>query len=68
MNRRDLGDLSLLLNKLMRCAPCNGGACVGSQNCEFGEDGNYGESCAIEDVLSSMYVYTENPERTTIYD
>lgn len=35
--------------------------CVGYQNCEFGEDGCYGESCAIEDCMSAIsYYYHEN--------
>lgn len=49
-----------LLDKLMQCAPCHGGQCLGHQNCVFGENGCYGESCAIEDVLDGIqYVLTD---------
>lgn len=46
--------LSLLFDLLDRLlneeAPCKGGQCKGHLNCEFGENGFGGETCAIEDV------------------
>lgn len=57
MNENDLNNLYSLLDALIKCAPCNGGACVGYQNCEFGENGCYGESCAIQDVISASEIY-----------
>lgn len=55
MEKKELDKLSDMLDDLMKIAPCKGCACVGHQNCEFGENGCYGESCAIEDVRSAMY-------------
>lgn len=55
MNQKKLNKLSDLLDELLNAAPCHGGACVGYMNCEFGENGNYGSSCAIEDVQSALY-------------
>lgn len=55
MNEKDLRRLDELLDLLIKVAPCNGGACVGHMNCEFGENGCYGESCAIEDVQRAMW-------------
>lgn len=55
MNEKDINKLSELLDSLMQVAPCKGGPCIGYQNCEFGENGCYGGSCAIEDVQSALY-------------
>lgn len=57
MTNSDLNKLRSLLFELMKCAPCKGGICVGYQNCEFGENGCYGESCAIEDVIAEIPYY-----------
>lgn len=55
MEQKELQRLDDVLDKLIKMAPCKGGACVGYQNCEFGENGCYGESCAIEDVQRGLY-------------
>lgn len=55
MSENEINKLSDLLDTLIKAAPCKGGPCVGYQNCEFGENGCYGESCAIEDVQSALY-------------
>ena len=34
--------------------------CVGHQNCEYGENDCYGESCTIEDVISSINAIQKN--------
>lgn len=54
MSNEELDTLYNLLDGLMKVAPCKGGACVGHQNCEFGENGCYGSSCAIEDVQRAL--------------
>ena len=55
MNKDELTALRELLFKLQRLQPCYSRGmytgCVGYQNCNFGENGCYGGSCAIEDVL-----------------
>lgn len=55
MDDKELDELDNMLALLLKMAPCKGGACVGHQNCEFGENGCYGESCAIEDVQNALY-------------
>lgn len=55
MSNEDLTKLSNLLDSLLEIAPCKGGACIGHQNCEFGENGCYGESCAIVDVQNALF-------------
>lgn len=55
MSNEKLDKLSSLLDELLQIAPCNGGPCVGYMNCEFGENGCYGSSCAIEDVQNALY-------------
>jgi len=55
MFEKDLEELNRLLDLLIHAAPCKGGACIGHLNCEFGENGCYGESCAIEDVQNALY-------------
>ena len=57
MSRDDLNNLCLLLDELKKCLPCKGGLCMGHQHCEFGENGCYGESCAIEDVTNAISYY-----------
>lgn len=54
MDNKKLEEIKNLLSELMQDAPCKGGACVGHMNCEFGENGCYGESCAIEDVQEAI--------------
>lgn len=60
MSEKDLSQLDQLLCALLRAAPCKGGACLGHMNCEFGGNGCYGESCAIEDVQSAMFTLRES--------
>lgn len=60
MSERDLNELDRLLGALLEAAPCKGGSCVGCMNCEFGENGCYGESCAIEDVQAAIWSTKEN--------
>ncbi len=55
MTSEDFDILNRLLDEVMKLAPCKGGRCVGHMNCEFGENGCYGESCAIEDVQAALY-------------
>ncbi len=55
MNSEDLKKLDSLLDLLIKAAPCKGKICIGNQNCEFGENGCYGDSCAIEDVRNALY-------------
>lgn len=51
MTKEELLELDNLLDKLIKeCTPCKCGPCKGYLNCGFGEDGCYGESCAIKDV------------------
>lgn len=57
MSQDDLNKLYFLLDELKKCLPCKGGGCVGYQRCEFGENGCYGESCAIEDVTNAISYY-----------
>lgn len=55
MVKEQFEELLSLLQELMELAPCGGtGPCVGHMNCEFGENGCYGESCAIEDVKNGI--------------
>lgn len=55
MSKEDFDTLLELLDNLMGLAPCGGtGACIGHMNCNFGENGCYGESCAIEDVKDGI--------------
>lgn len=44
------------------CYKGNNYTCVGYQNCEFGENGCYGESCSLEDATSAMYYYYNQKE------
>lgn len=68
MTNKDLDALYKLLDKLMQVAPCKGGACRGYQNCEFIQNGCYGESCAIEDVQNALYSVVKNCENETSLD
>lgn len=52
MTENDYNNLFIQLNNLMDNAPCHNGACVGSQNCDYGINGCYGQECAIEVVQS----------------
>ena len=45
---------NLLDDLMMSDAPCKGCGCVGHQNCNFGENGCYGDSCAIKDVADEI--------------
>lgn len=54
MDNKKLLEINNLLNELINAAPCGGGPCIGHMNCEFGENGCYGESCAIEDVQEAI--------------
>lgn len=54
--------LYVQLDNLMTEAPCKGGACVGSQNCEYGVNGCYGEECAIETVQQGILYYQNKGE------
>lgn len=56
MTKKNIEKLNDLLNELLTISPCRGKSCVGHMNCEFGENGCYGESCAIEDVISGLSV------------
>ena len=57
MTNKEKEQLSYLLEKLqMTEAPCKGGPCLGHMNCDFGENGCYGESCAIEDVINGIAI------------
>lgn len=60
MNQKDFQQLDHLLDELMKAAPCRGGPCIGYQNCEFGENGCYGESCIIEKVQTVMASLIQN--------
>ena len=55
----DYANLIKQLNNLMREAPCHDGACVGSQSCEYGVNGCYGDECAIEIVSNTAYAAYE---------
>lgn len=46
------------LDYLTQEAPCEGGSCVGYQNCEYGVNGCYGSQCAIEIVQEAMRYYS----------
>ena len=50
MTENDYDNLFRQLGNLMMEAPCHNRACLGSQNCEYGINGCYGEECAIEVV------------------
>lgn len=50
MTENDYDNLFRQLCKLMIEAPCHNGVCVGSQQCEYGINGCYGEQCSIEVV------------------
>lgn len=50
MKESDYDQLFRQLCNLMMEAPCHNGGCVGSQRCEYGINGCYGEECAIEVV------------------
>ena len=50
MTENDYDQLFRQLNKLMMEAPCHNKGCVGSQCCDYGINGCYGEECAIEVV------------------
>jgi hypothetical protein len=54
MTENDYNNLFIQLDNLMKNAPCHNGIlpCVGSQICEYGINGCYGEECAIEVVYS----------------
>lgn len=58
MNKEKLLELRDLLYQLQRTQPCYHDGlwtgCVGFLNCNFGENGCYGGSCAIEDVLENI--------------
>lgn len=58
MTENDYDNLFRQLCNLMMNAPCHNGACLGSQNCEYGINGCYGGECAIEivqDVATQKY-------------
>lgn len=55
--RVDINVIYKILEGLKQYAPCLGGICVGYQNCEFGENGCYGESCAIDDIMTAIPSY-----------
>ena len=55
MDTKDFDTINRLLDEVMKLAPCKGRGCVGHMNCEFGENGCYGESCAIEDVQKALW-------------
>ena len=50
MTENDYDQLFRQLSNLMTEAPCHNRGCVGSQRCDFGINGCYGEECAIEVV------------------
>ncbi|MBQ6497088.1 MAG: hypothetical protein IJS58_05610 [Bacilli bacterium] len=57
---------NLLIEFQKEYCPCykdgNFIGCSGYQNCEFGENGCYGESCSLEDAGSAMYYYYNQKE------
>lgn len=63
MDKNRLEELKNLLSELMKSAPCKGGVCVGHMNCNFGENGCYGESCAIEDVQNAIECMVLNNDK-----
>lgn len=50
MNENEYDQLFRLLCKLQTEAPCHNGGCVGTQVCDYGINGCYGNECAIEVV------------------
>lgn len=50
MTENDYDQLFRQLSHLMTEAPCHNRGCVGSQRCDFGIYGCYGDECAIEVV------------------
>lgn len=56
-SKERIDEICHLLEGLKKYTPCHGGLCVGYQNCEFGENGCYGESCAIDDVMAAIPCY-----------
>lgn len=58
----DRNQLYWQLDNLLKEAPCKGGQCLGSQNCEYGINGCYGEECAIETVQKGIIYYKNKGE------
>ena len=63
MTKNDYDQLLRQLYNLELEAPCQNGACVGCQNCEYGINGCYGDECAIDvirrEAVIKCYLHLE---------
>ena len=66
MTKNDYDQLLRQLYNLELESPCQNGACVGCQNCEYSINGCYGDECAIDvirrEAVIKCYLHLEKDQ------